>query len=94
MKQSRFREIRDAFALDSMLKRKAQLEADSAGALAQARALRTKMRHTPKGQARDLVEADYDVKMAEWALFESLIGDIEHDPRYIAHRESQGENEG
>lgn len=86
-----FTEIRDAFALASMLERKEKLETDSAGALAQARALRTKLRYTPKGAARDRVEEDYDLKMREWAYYEAQLGNILRDARYIAYVAKQNE---
>lgn len=84
---------RDQFALDSMLIRLEKLKTDSSGALAEARMLRTKMKHAPKGHKRDLVEADYDSAMAAWAKYEVMIGNIERDPRYIAHMDQQAKGQ-
>lgn len=94
MNNIEFREIRDAFATDSMLKRLERLKIDSAGALARAKALRTKMKHAPKGQQRDLIEIKYDTAMSEWAYFECRIGDIQRDSRYIAHMAKLAKGQG
>lgn len=93
-RQSLFAQIRDDIATESMLKRLEQLMTDAAGALAESRALRTKMRHTPKGQKRDLVEIEYDRAMVAWAKYESLCGDIIRDSRYIAYMDKQAKGQG
>ncbi len=81
-----FREYRDSFALDAMLKRGGELEVKADNHWQQAQALRRQIQRNPK--KTHLVE-DYDAAMRAWAECESEIGNIERDPRYLAWRELQ-----
>jgi hypothetical protein len=84
-----FIRYRDKFATDSMLTRLADCERESAIRLRDARVLRKKLKACKTKHERERYEPDYDVKMAEWAYFESLIGTIINDARYIAHMAKQ-----
>lgn len=89
-----FREARDKFVTDAIIDRRKDARRNALIRLREARKLRKVFRKMPKGHNREVMEADYDRLMREWAYFESLRGNIERDSRYIAHMAKQAKGEG
>lgn len=88
MTRKEFIAYRDKHALEQMVDRKFDYEGKAAEKLTKAKRLRKKMK-AANSRDRDLIEADYNQAMKEWAAYETGIGSIERDARYIRHMKKE-----
>lgn len=88
MARKEFIAYRDKHALEQMIDRKFDYEGKAAEKLTKAKRLRKK-KDKVSSHEWALIEPVYDDLMKEWAAYETGIGSIERDARYIRWMKQQ-----